>query len=191
MPPPSEFGIRAPIIGFLFLSGFPLYSGGSYLLTSENDAGLGIVLVLLNSVALFVIGLLLSSVVLSTDSKAGYFYFIGQSIHALCLAISAFRVFGTGNDQNGRWYYRIAMLSLGLGSVRLLNALSVSNRIPHWLSQAGTIGYTSLIAGIIFEIIGLDHILVMLFMMPSRFFQVAFSAWLILMGFTQSHYKEE
>ena len=62
------------IIGLLYISALPLYGGGSALLESESS-GLGLALVLANSVVVLVIGKMIQSITISHDKFASDGYF--------------------------------------------------------------------------------------------------------------------
>ena len=177
------------IIGLLFISAFPLYGGGSALLESESS-GLGLALVLANSVVVLVIGKMIQSITISHDKFASDGYFYARLLEAVLLAISGYLVYSTGNAEEGVNFYRIAMIGLGIGSIPLLIALMRGKLISTWLGRFGLLGYSFLMIGILADVIGEADIGLML-MIPGALFELTFAIWLISIGFDSHSIADE
>jgi hypothetical protein len=169
------------IIGLLFISAFPLYGGGSALLESESS-GLGLALVLANSVVVSIIGRMIQTITNPHNKFASDGYFYARLLEAILLAISGYLVYSTGAAGEGVNFYRIAMIGLGIGSIPLLIALMHAEMISTWLGRFGLLGYSFLISGILADIIGEADIGLML-MIPGALFELTFAIWLIVIGF--------
>ena len=198
-------------IGLLFISAFPLYGIGSSLLetppsdnasdeiessSSSNVAGIGLLMVLANSIVVLMIGRMLKHIVAPIDKSAADIYFHARLLEALLLAFSAILVFFNHQHEHDAaaiseeidnsiapWGYRAAMIGLGMGSFPLLIALRKEKMIPAWLSWSGVVGYFCVIVGILADISGAED-LGMYFMIPGAFFEITFAVWLIVYGFT-------
>ena len=177
------------IIGLLFVSAFPLYGGGSALLESESS-GLGLALVLANSVVVLVIGKMIQTITIPHNKFASNGYFYARLLEAILLAILGYLVYNTGNAEEGVNLYRIAMIGLGIGSIPLLIALMRGEMISTWLGRFGLLGYSFLIIGILADIIGEADIGLML-MIPGALFELTFAIWLIFIGFDSDSKADE
>mmetsp|Transcript_27144 Transcript_27144/g.33537 ORF Transcript_27144/g.33537 Transcript_27144/m.33537 type:complete len:189 (+) Transcript_27144:108-674(+) len=180
---------RDRIIGILFLSAFPLYGIGSSLLESASSSTeLGLVLVLSNSTVVFLIGRMLQEIVTPLNKVVADAYFYARLSEALILAFSAILVYNHDDDNDvNAWYYRVAMIGLGVGSLPLLTVLTRAEQIPKWLGSLGTVGYSCVIGGIIAGSKGgADQELYM--MIPGALFEVTFAIWLIVRGFNFDGY---
>jgi len=197
-------------IGLLFISAFPLYGIGSSILETppsdngddetsfSNVVGIGLLLVLANSVVVFIIGRMLKEIVAPIDKFAADAYIHVRFLEALLLALTASINFynyhrgemnGSSNSSVAQWCYRIAMIGLGTGSMPLLTALKNAKLIPIWLGWSGIVGYFCVVIGIDVDAVG-EEDLGMLLMIPGALFEITFAVWLIVRGFNFDGYEE-
>lgn len=195
------------IIGALFLSAFPLYGIGINILENSNNSSsknnplIGLVLLLANSLVVLIIGRLLQVIAVRHDKVAANVYFIARFSEALLLAIYGFLIYKeqsmdleTGASvtavANYKFFYNYAMISLGIGSLPILNTFKNAELIPSWLALFGFVGYSFLTSGIVFNGLGIvkDSEDVMKLMMPGALFEITFALWLIMFGFPLNNY---
>ena len=178
-----ETSARDRVLGLLFLAAFPLYGVGSALLVTES-AGLGLTLVLANSLVVLGIGRILHSIALPYARVVAHLYLAARILEALLLGVSGGLVYQTGTADSGALYYRIAMIILGIASLPLLGLLMGVGRMPAWLGWFGIVGYSVFIFGMVadgFGAVGLGLLLVI----PGALFEVTFAVWLIVRGFAR------
>ena len=167
-------------LGILFLVVFPFYGVGIELLESKSSPKLGFILVMLNSIVVFIIGLVINKLVNTFISKV---YLISRIIEAILLALSCCLLYT--NDNVDRVYYQVAMVALAVGSVPLFDELKRNGRIPVWLGKFGVLAYIMLGVGIgvgVFVSEEMELYLMILGMM----FEITFAIWLLVHGF-QAH----
>ena len=170
-------------LGLLFLAAFPLYGVGSALLVTKS-AGLGLTLVLANSLVVLAIGRILHAIVLPYARVVAHLYLAARILEALLLGVSAGLVYQAGIADSGAPYYRIAMITLGIASLPLLGLLMRVGRMPAWLGWFGIVAYSVFVLGIVadgFGAVGFGLFLVI----PGALFEVTFAVWLIVRGFAR------
>lgn len=77
--------------------------------------------------------------------------------------------------------YQLAMLVLGLGSIRFCGLLFSSRLVPRWLALWGGAGYGLLAAGAVCELFGIP--IGILLSVPGGLFEVGVGLWLLVRGF--------
>ena len=150
-------------IGFLFLIAFITYGIGRGSIESQSlsEQIVGILLILINFITVFTIGLLLAHTIHSYNETVGNIYILSRIIEAILLStiiltlpflqpIASF--IGINND-NG---YNLAMVTLGLGSIPACHSMYVHNLLPSWLSLSGLLSYTILTISYIDEVFQLN-----------------------------------
>lgn len=179
--PPVSSLARGRIVGSLILLAFPLYGGGSALVTSDSDLRWwGAALVLLNCAGVVVIGLVARPVVARTHPGAAVTYLLTRVFEGLVLAVSLVLVLRDEPAAADRAYW-IAMTGLGLGSVFFCWALLQARLIPRLLAVWGIAGYAILAVGGLLELSGPDVGLVL--SAPGGLFEVVFGVLLVVRGF--------
>ncbi len=99
------------------------------------------------------------------------------------------RALGSLAVQANAMAYQIAEMILGVGCVFLCALLFRTRLIPRFLSIAGLIGYSCLVAGAVAEVFGI-HIGLML-TIPGMFFELALPCWLLTKGFRPDAYRSQ
>lgn len=171
---------RGRIIGLLILLAFPLYGGGSALVTSESGLRWwGAALVLLNSAAVVAIGLLARPVVARTHPRSAVIYLLTRIFEGLVLTVGLVLVLGDEPAAADRAYW-VAMVGLGLGSVFVGRALLRAGLVPRLLAAWGVAGYAILAVGGLLELSGTS--VGLLLSAPGGLFEVALGGLLVVRG---------
>jgi hypothetical protein len=207
-------------VGGLFLSAFFLYGGGTFLVTSTtgnatpvpgNAASLGqivagVALLLLNSVAVVMIGALTFRVLRREYRRTAKTYLATRTVEAVLLALAplgmlslALLVPGNTETSNGAGSrmsglartlvensdsaYSVAMATLGVGSIFFCWALRRSGLVPRFLAAWGIAGYAILALGSVLELAGSGVGLAMV--VPGGLFEFAVGAYLLVKGFPE------
>jgi len=164
------------IAGALFLAAFILYGVGAAL----GDAPGGIALVLLNSIAVIVIGLLIRRWLRPDVPGVADRYLWARVAEAVLLAVGVWFLAADRPGVNDL-LYAAAMIALAAGSIPMLLALARLGLIPKWFAYWGAIGYALVAIGVILEFplpgVGI------LFLVPGGLFEVAFGLLLVFAGF--------
>jgi hypothetical protein len=170
---PSTAGRLA---GALFLAAFVLYGGGSAL----ADRPLGLGLMLLNSLAVAVIGALAFGALRGTAPWTARAYLAARVAEGLLLALGVLLLASGRAEANGV-AYAVAMVALGAGSVPFCRALAAHRWAPGWMAWWGVGGYALLAAGAVLEfaVPGAGVLLAV----PGGIFELALGVLLIGRGF--------
>jgi hypothetical protein len=214
------------LIGALFLLGFLFYGVGTALVTSvlgapdflstiaahQTTLALGVLLMLLNSVAVVGLGVLFFPILESHGKRTALAYLAARIVEAILLAIGALSVLMIlplgqravdAGEASAAWAnalgslairansmsYQVAEMALCLASVFLCSLLLRTRLIPRFLAVGGVIGYAIFLAGTIAELFG-SHIGLML-SIPGGLFELGLGFWLLIKGFQPAAYGQE
>ncbi len=166
--------------GALVLAAFLLYGIGSAL--ADQPAGLA--LVMLNSVAVTVVGLIGFRLLRQRHQRIGISYLVARILEAILLAGGIGLVAFNGSDNADTVGYLLAMVALGLGSVPFCQALGRERWLPWWLAGWGIVGYSALTAGALLEL-ATGHDVAVYFAAPSGLFELVLGLYLLGQGFTE------
>lgn len=173
-------GIRPRLAGVLILGAFILYGGGQALI-SNDQAGLGLTLVLINSLAVFAIGILFRPIIAKDSPRTGNIYLVIRIIEGLFLGASGLVLALQNNADLSDTLYQAGMIALGLGSISFCYWLLVTKRMPNWLAGLGLIGYPLLVVGMVLAFAGMDT-LSMFFLVPGAIFEIVGGLFLVFIG---------
>jgi len=201
------------IVGALFLSAFFFYGGGtSVILMSNGEAAAlpenadslsqlcaGSVLLILNSVAVFTLGVLAFRILRTEHPRTAHAYLVTRTAEAVLLALAplgtlALALFASGSDEpsqggvaralveNSEALYWIAMIWLGIGSIFFCWALLRSHLLPRALAAYGIVAYAIFALGGLLELLaGYEVGLYLSF--PGAGFEVSAGIYLLVKGF--------
>ncbi|WP_338761540.1 DUF4386 domain-containing protein [Bernardetia sp. ABR2-2B] len=171
--------INSRVIGVLFLLAFLFYGIGRSLFESELDAHkyFGSVLIIINSVAVLLIGFFLRKTIIKFNLLIGNTYFLSRVIEALALGSILLNLIPVVNISLDFGYF-IAMFFLGIGSIPMCYICYKHNLLPKWLALWGLIGYTFMAIGFLMELFGKEWSMYLLIL--AGFWEVTFAIWLII-----------
>lgn len=172
--------VKLRIVGALILLLFGLYGGGSALV-SNGQASLGLVLLLTNSVAAIVIGVLLRSVIALDAPFTANVYLAARLFEAILLGVGATVLVLADNAELNSSLYRLGMIALGLGSIGFCRWLLSSRRIYTFHAWLGLIGYPLLVLAMIAGFFGLEFWSYAL-LLPGAAFELTFGLYLLFLG---------
>ncbi len=176
---------RDAAIGILFLAAFLLYGVGTMWAT-RGAVGAGFVLMIGNSVAVLLIGVLMHPVIAPHAPGVAVLYLFTRVAEALLLGAGAVILLADagGADGNGRngFAYHAGMIVLGLGSLPFCRILIRQALVPRPLGWLGLIGYSIFVLGIAADAAGYSTT-GMVLLVPGALFEIGFGLWLILRGF--------
>jgi hypothetical protein len=164
----------------------------------------GIVLMLVNSAAVIGIGVLMVPILKPHSETVAMAYLASRIVEGIVLLIGGLSLFSliplgleaidagstdtstlqflaTLAEQQNRFAFHIAMVSLGIGSLFLCAALYQTQLIPRWLSAWGFVGYAALLTGSLLEVFGFAPGLSLL--IPGGLFELILPFWLFVKGF--------
>ncbi|HRE76824.1 MAG TPA: DUF4386 domain-containing protein [Flavobacterium sp.] len=172
--------MKSSLIGILFLVAFIVFGFGEYYLNSQwiSQKIIGSILITLNSIIVFAIGVLISAILIDYNKLVSRVYLVTRSIEALFLFFMIFSSFGVFKNIGNQIFYNIAMLTLGLGSIPMCWLLWKNKIIPSWLSVWGLIGYTIFSIGSLFVFVEISNNI--LFLLPGGLWELFFGFWLII-----------
>lgn len=172
--------MKSSLIGILFLVAFIVFGFGEYYLNSQwiSQKIIGSILITLNSIIVFAIGVLISAILIDYNKLVSRVYLVTRSIEALFLFLMIFSSFGVFKNIGNQIFYNIAMLTLGLGSIPMCWLLWKNKIIPSWLSIWGLIGYAIFSIGFLFVFVEISSN--MLFLLPGGLWELFFGFWLII-----------
>lgn len=200
------------IIGALYLVAFVVYIAGGELVTAgsaslpdvashQRQIAGGALLMLLNSVAVVLNGVIAFPVVRSRHEISAYGYLVSRTIEGVVLAVGilflllliplAQQYTSTGDsalpalaqitkDAND-YAYQIGMLAVCLAGLIFSRVLLRARLVPAFLAVWGLAGYAVFLAGTILEVLGFGAGLVL--SIPGGLFEVALGVWLLAKGF--------
>ncbi len=164
--------------GGIVLAAFLLYGIGS----GVADQPLGMALVLLNSIAVALAGLIGFRLVQTSDRSVGVGYLAARAAEAVLLGggiILAHYGDITDADNDG---YLLAMMALGVGSIPFCHALGRRRWIPRPLATWGSYGYAALVLAVGLEL-ATGRSLAVVFAVPGGLFELALGLFLLRFGF--------
>lgn len=174
--------------------------------SKKNQIVLGVLLEFINSAAVVGIAIMLYPVLKQHNEKIAIGYVGFRVIEAALLIVgtigpllliglsqkyiaagapdhSYFQTIGALAAEGSLSAFQLAMLALGLYSLFFCYLLYRSKLVPRFLSGLGLIGYVSLSASAIMELMGHNG---MLLYAPGALFEIIFPLWLIVKGFNLS-----
>ena len=95
-----------------------------------------------------------------------------------------FETIGNLLVQAGSYSYYLSMAIWGIGGLLLVSVLFISKLVPPFFPIWGAIGYTIFIAGMVFELFGIE--IGVLLSLPGGLFEIGLSLLLIFKGFKKS-----
>lgn len=167
--------------GGIVLAAFLLYGIGS----AFADQPVGLALVVVNSVAVAVAGLIGFRLLQPSEPRVGLGYLAARLAEAGLLAggiILAHHADVGGADNTG---YLLGMIALAAGSVPFCRALGRRRWIPQRLATWGIYGYATLAAGALLEL-AVDRAVTVIFAVPGGLFELALGIYLLRHGFRRA-----
>lgn len=177
----------ARAVGALMLAAFLLYGVGNSIAVAAGTGALittGVVMMLLNSVAVIVIGALMFPVLRPHAPAIAVGYLATRIFEGTFLAVGAIALLLGFADTNVLAYH-VAMAGLGIGSVFFCVALYRTRLVPRFLAAWGFVGYAAFAAGSILELSGIAGA-GLVSTIPGGLFELFFGVWLIVRGFSSS-----
>lgn len=141
--PPVDPGVAGRLIGVLMLAAFGLYGSGALLI----DQPIGRVLVLLNSVAVWTIGLVAYSTLRERDPVTGQVYLATRLIEGILLLVGTVAAALPNGQSANDVAFLAGMAALGTGSMVVFRRLTDIGWVPSWLGWWGVIGYAATVLG--------------------------------------------
>ncbi len=164
--------------GGIVLAAFLLYGIGS----ATADQPIGLALVVVNSIAVSLAGLIGFRLVRAADRNVGLGYLVGRVAEAVLLAGGILMVEHLdvgGADTAG---YLLAMIALSVGSIPFCQVLGRRRWIPRSLATWGIYGYAALAVGAVLEL-ATGRSLSVVFALPGGLFELVLGLRLIWRGF--------
>jgi hypothetical protein len=181
--------------------GSPDYLTNAY--SHKNQILTGVLLEFMNSAAVVGIAVVLFPVLKRHSEKIAVGYVGFRVIEAVLLVVGAIgplllvrlsqEFIATGAPANSYFHtlgaiaeegsfiaFQLAMITLGLYSLLFCHLLYRSSLIPRFISVLGFIGYVSLSASAIVELMGYSG---MILYIPGALFEIVMPLWLIVKGF--------
>ncbi|MEM7338043.1 MAG: DUF4386 domain-containing protein [Actinomycetota bacterium] len=171
-------GWEGRLFGALVLSAFVLYGVGS----AFADQAVGLTLVMLNSVAVTVLGLVGFRLLRPENTRIGLGYLAARIAEAILLAGGVVVASGPTGSEADTTGYLLGMVALGLGSVPFCLALGSARWLPSFMARWGVLGYTLLAIGALTEL-ATGRAVTVLFAIPGGLFEVALGCHLVWRGF--------
>lgn len=172
---------RARTIGSFFLLAFLAYGFGRYYFESDvaNTKYLGALLILLNSLMVFFIGVLFRRTLSQYNAVVGNVYLFARIFEAVALSSIVLKLFFDLNISDDIGYF-LAMVTLGLGSIPMCLTLYRHHISPSWLAVWGIIGYAIFAFGFVMALLGKDWSTFLA--LPAGLWEITFACWLIIKG---------
>lgn len=171
--------LHAKPIGILFLSAFLAFGIGQSLLGSQIpfERMTGILLVTLNSLIVITIGVLFNQTLKKHNKTISHIYLVTRILEGFLLFLMIFSFDSLAINFPKEYFYYIAMLILGVGSVPMCWLLYKDKITPSWLSIWGMVGYAVFAFGFVLELFGNPWS--MYFLMIGGLWEIFFGFWLI------------
>lgn len=172
---------KARTIGLFFLLAFLAYGFGRTLFESEefSEKFVGALLIITNSIMVFLIGLMLKKTLNQFNSLVGNIYLFTRIFEAVALASIVLNLIPNVSISNDDGYF-IAMLILGLGSIPMCYILYRHKLAPIWLAIWGIVGYPIFSFGFLMEFFG--NAWSMYLLGVGGLWEITFAFWLIIKG---------
>jgi len=177
----------ARIVGALMLAAFLLYGVGSSIAIAAAQGPMlttGVLMMLLNSVAVIAIGALMLPILRPHTPVVAVGYLVTRIFEGAFLAVGAICLL-VGFARANFLAYNVAMAGLGIGSLFFCAALYRSRLVPRFLAAWGFVGYACFAAGCILELAGVAGA-GLISTIPGGLFELFFAVWLIARGFSAS-----
>ncbi len=166
------------VFGGIVLGAFLLYGLGS----ATADHPVGLVLVVVNSIAVAVAGLIGFRLLRSSRPRVGLAY-LGARIAEGALLVGGIALSELADAPDaGDAMYQLAMVVLGVGSVPFFHAFGRERRLPAPLAVWGTIAYAALATGALVELVTGQAVAIPL-SIPGGLFELTLGVFLIRGGF--------
>ena len=172
--------LKLRTVGALFILVFFFYAGGSVLI-SNGQVSIGLALMLANSVAVVVIGVILRPIIALDAPLTASVYLAARVIEAILLGIGATVLALADNAELNSSLYRLGMIALGLGSIGFCRWLLSSRRIYVFHAWLGLIGYPLLVLAMMAGFFGLEF-WANVFLLPGALFELTFGLYLLFVG---------
>ena len=173
-------------VGTLMLAAFLLYGIGTALATTAAPHSvppwIGIVMMLLNSVAVVAIGALVVPILRPHSATVAAGYAATRLFEGVLLACGAIALV-TGAVATNLLAYNVAMAGLGIGSLFFCAVLYRARLVPRLLAGWGFVGYAAFATGCVLELLGVAGAGLPA-AIPGGLFELAFATWLLVRGFS-------
>jgi hypothetical protein len=173
-------------VGTLMLAAFLFYGIGSSLATSAAPGSvtltIGVVMMLLNTVAVVAIGALVFPILRPHSAPVATGYAATRLFEGALLAVGAVALV-SGAVAINFVAYNVAMAGLGIGSLFFCLVLYRARLVPRVLAGSGFIGYAAFATGSVLELFGVAGAGLWA-AIPGGLFEVAFATWLLVRGFS-------
>ena len=166
------------LFGGLVLAAFPLYGIGSAL----ADRPIGLTLVIANSIAVAVVGIIGWRLTRADERRAGTGYLIARLAEATLLAAGAAFIYFADAPDTGDTAYQLGMLALGVGSIPFFGALRRRCWLPAPLAVWGMVGYAALAIGALLDLMTGREV-IEIFAIPGGLFELTLGVILLRRGF--------
>lgn len=141
--PPMDPDVAGRLIGVLMLAAFGLYGSGALMI----DQPVGRVLVLLNSFAVWTIGLVAYMTLRDRDPVTGQVYLATRLVEGILLLVGTVAAALPHGQAANDVAFLAGMAALGAGSMVVFRRLIVIGWVPSWLGWWGVIGYAATVLG--------------------------------------------
>lgn len=173
-------------IGTLMLAAFLLYGIGASLATSAALGSftpmIGVVMMLLNTVAVVAIGALVYPILRPHSASVAIGYAATRLFEGALLAGGAIALV-SGAAAINFVAYNVAMAGLGIGSLFFCLVLYRARLVPRVLAGWGFVGYAAFAIGSVLELLGVAGS-GLATAIPGGLFEIAFATWLLVRGFS-------
>ncbi|MFN0215535.1 MAG: DUF4386 domain-containing protein [Saprospiraceae bacterium] len=160
---------------------FLAYGFGRHLFEHESLFGKysGALLIVINSIMVFIIGIIFRKTLQQHDVLVGNIYLLARLIESIALSSILLNLIPNVNISDDYGYF-LAMLILGLGSIPMCFTLYKRELSPAWLAIWGVIGYAIFSFGFFMELFGREW---SMYLLPiGGLWEITFAIWLIIKG---------
>ena len=164
--------------GGIVLAAFLLYGIGS----ATTDQPIGLALVVVNSIAVSLAGLIGFRLVRATDANVGSGYLVARVAEAVLLAGGIVMSELAEVSDAGTAGYLLGMIALSVGSIPFFETLGRRRWIPRPLATWGICGYAALAIGAVIEL-ATGRSVAVIFALPGGLFEFVLGLRLIWRGF--------
>jgi hypothetical protein len=168
--------------GAFILMAFVLYGGGQAFISADHQ-GLGIAMILINSIAVLAIGVIFRSVILKDSPRTANIYLTARITEGILLGAGSLLLVlapASNTDWNAV-LYQLGMIALGIGSISFCRWLLMTKQIPALLAWLGIVGYPLLVLGMLAAFAGMDFVS-MILLVPGAVFELIFGLFLLFKG---------
>jgi hypothetical protein len=167
--------------GAIVLAAFLLYGVGS----ATADQPIGLALVVANSIAVSLAGLIGFRLLRPSDHSIGVAYLATRLVEAVLLGGGILLAESAGVSDADTIGYLLAMIALGVGSIPFLATTRLRQMLPQPLTTWGVYGYAALAVGALLEL-ATGRSLAVIFAVPGGLFELALGLYLVRHGFGQA-----